>query len=337
MSAIAPVLMLDIAATELSAEDRELIAHPATGGLIFFSRNFESRAQITELVRSIREVRPEILIAVDQEGGRVQRFREGFHRLPPMAALAERYQKDAHQAQSDATALGALMASELVDCGIDISFAPVLDLDFGHSSVIGDRSFGATADQVVALAGAFIDGMKQAGMAATGKHFPGHGHVAADSHLELPVDDRPLEEIQAADLVPFAKLAPALAGIMPAHVVYGQVDEQPAGFSSYWLQQVLRQQLGFKGVIFSDDLGMAGAAFAGGFADRAAAALDAGCDMVLVCNDRDGTFQVLEYLEGRAFDTPLVSATTLAAQASAVPAEQLQAAARLADEMTGAV
>lgn len=337
MSAIAPVLMLDIAATELSAEDRELIAHPATGGLIFFSRNFESRAQITELVRSIREVRPEILIAVDQEGGRVQRFREGFHRLPPMAALSERYQKDAQQAQSDATALGALMASELVDCGIDISFAPVLDLDFGHSSVIGDRSFGATADQVVALAGAFIDGMKQAGMAATGKHFPGHGHVAADSHLELPVDDRPLEEIQAADLVPFAKLAPALAGIMPAHVVYRQVDEQPAGFSSYWLQQVLRQQLGFKGVIFSDDLGMAGAAFAGGFADRAAAALDAGCDMVLVCNDRDGAVQVLQYLEGRAFGTPLVSATTLAAQASAVPTEQIQAAARLADEMTGAV
>lgn len=333
MTAQAPVLMLDIEGTELTSEDRHLLAHPATGGLIFFSRNFASREQITALVAEVRAVRPDILIAVDQEGGRVQRFRDGFTRLPPMAALDAVYRHDPAEGQLQARLLGRLMASELVSCGIDISFAPVLDLDFGHSSVIGDRSFGASATQVVDLAGAFIDGMADAGMAATGKHFPGHGHVAADSHLELPVDDRPLAEIRAADLVPFAALAPRLQGIMPAHVVYRQVDEQPAGFSRFWLQQVLRQELGFSGVIFSDDLAMAGAASAGDYPARAQAALVAGCDMVLVCNDRAGAVQVAQYLEGWSLPGPVVPATHLAARPASVETALLAQARAVSEQL----
>ena len=335
MSAIASVLMLDIEGTQLSAEDRELLAHPATGGLIFFARNYEDPTQLRSLVDQVRQVRPEILIAVDQEGGRVQRFRQGFTRLPAMAELSHRYAADAAAAEREARLLGALMASELLTCGVDISFAPVLDLDFGHSSVIGDRSFGATAEQVVALAGAFIAGMRQAGMAATGKHFPGHGHVAADSHLELPVDERALDEIRAADLVPFSALASTLDGIMPAHVVYSQVDEKPAGFSSFWLQQVLRRELGFDGVIFSDDLAMAGAACAGGYPQRAAAALDAGCDMILVCNDRAGALETLAYLESRSQAEALVPASKLLARQGAVPDQDMELARALAGKMTG--
>lgn len=327
-----PLLMLDIGGTELTAEDRELLAHPGTGGLIFFSRNFENREQITALVKAIRVVRPEILVAVDQEGGRVQRFREGFTRLPPMRRLGERFDQDPNQASTQAYQLGALMASELVACDIDISFAPVLDLDFGQSSVIGDRSFHTQAQAVTTLAGAFIDGMRAAGMAATGKHFPGHGFVQADSHLELPMDTRTLDEITVADLVPFHALAGRLAGIMPAHVVYEQVDAQPAGFSSFWLQTVLRQQLGFSGVIFSDDLAMAGAAIAGSYAQRAEAALSAGCDMVLVCNDRAGAVQVLDYLQQRPAQQ-VVAATTLRATAARVEAAVLAEAASLARSM----
>lgn len=327
-----PLLMLDIGGTELTAEDRELLAHPGTGGLIFFARNFENREQISALVKAIRAVRPEILVAVDQEGGRVQRFREGFTRLPPMRRLGERFDLDPNQASKQAYKLGALMASELVACDIDISFAPVLDLDFGQSSVIGDRSFHTQAPAVTALAGAFIDGMRAAGMAATGKHFPGHGFVQADSHLELPVDTRTLDEISAADLVPFRELADRLAGIMPAHVVYEQVDAQPAGFSSFWLQTVLRQQLGFSGVIFSDDLAMAGAAIAGSYAQRADAALSAGCDMVLVCNDRAGAVEVLEYLQQRPAQQ-VVAATMLRATTARVEAAVLAEATSLARSM----
>jgi len=327
-----PLLMLDIGGTELTAEDRELLAHPGTGGLIFFSRNFESREQIAALVKAIRAVRPEMLVAVDQEGGRVQRFRDGFTRLPPMRKLGERFDQDPKQAGAQAYQLGALMASELVACDIDISFAPVLDLDFGQSSVIGDRSFHTQAQAVTTLAGAFIDGMRAAGMAATGKHFPGHGFVQADSHLELPVDTRSLDEISAADLVPFQQLAGRLAGIMPAHVVYQQVDAQPAGFSRFWLQTVLRQQLGFSGVIFSDDLAMAGAAMAGSYAQRAEAALSAGCDMVLVCNDRAGAVEVLEYLQQRS-PQQVVAATTLRATPARVDDTLLADATNLARSM----
>lgn len=330
-----PLVMLDIGGTSLTAEDRELLAHPATGGLIFFSRNYESPQQITALARAVRDVRPDILIAVDQEGGRVQRFRDGFTRLPPMRVLGERYENDPGQARDDARKLGYLMASELVACGIDISFAPVLDLDYGQSTVIGDRSFHGGAEQVVALAGAFIDGMADAGMAATGKHFPGHGYVVADSHLELPVDERTMAEIEAADLVPFRALAPRLAGVMPAHVVYSQVDENPAGFSPFWLKDVLRARLGFQGLIFSDDLAMAGAAATGSYPDRARAAFTAGCDMVLVCNDRAGAIEVLTWLENWQAPTHPVLATTLRATERPARATELAAARELAGILLG--
>ncbi|MCK5886032.1 MAG: beta-N-acetylhexosaminidase, partial [Alcanivorax sp.] len=221
--------MLDLEGLQVSDVEKDLLAHPGTGGLILFTRNYQDRQQLAELVRQIRAVRPEILIAVDQEGGRVQRFRDGFVRLPSMAALGRRYDQAPQAAVGEAALLGELMASELTELDIDLSFAPVLDLDYGTSTVIGDRSFHGDADAMIALAGAFIDGMSAAGMAATGKHFPGHGHVVADSHLELPVDPRPLAEIEAADLRPFVALAPKLDGIMPAHVIYSAVENQTAG------------------------------------------------------------------------------------------------------------
>lgn len=303
-----PLLMLDLEGVALSTEERDLLAHPSVGGLILFSRNYQAPDQLQELVRQVRAVRPEILIAVDQEGGRVQRFRTGFTRLPPMAALGASYRRNPAGALQSADLVGELMADELRTHDIDISFAPVLDLDYGTSAVIGDRSFNADPQAVVALAGAFMDGMARAGMAATGKHFPGHGHVAADSHLELPDDPRDRHALDL-DLVPFRALAARLEGIMPAHVRYSAIDPRPAGFSRYWLGQVLRGECGYRGVIFSDDLGMAGAAEAGGFEQRAEAALAAGCDMVLVCNDRTAAVSVLHWLEGQRFEhrVPAVS------------------------------
>ncbi len=291
--------MLDVGGTELDGEDRDLLAHPLVDGLLLFSRNYEEPDQLRALVRSAREIKPELLVAVDQEGGRVQRLRDGFTRIPPMAALARRYADNPDLGQAEAAALGRVMAEEVRQLDIDISFAPVLDLDYGCSTVIGDRSFGAEPDTVTGLATAWIAGMDAAGMAATGKHFPGHGAVAADSHTELPRDERSLEEIRARDLRPFAELADQLEGIMPAHVLYPAGDEkQPAGFSPYWLRDRLRGELGYQGVIFSDDLAMAGAADAGGPDERARAALEAGCDRVLVCNDRAAAGEVVEALEG---------------------------------------
>ena len=301
MPSVSPLLMLDLEGLQVSDVEKDLLAHPGTGGLILFSRNYQDRQQLAELVHQIRTVRPEILIAVDQEGGRVQRFRDGFVRLPPMAALGRRYDQSPQAAVEEAVLLGELMASELTELDIDLSFAPVLDLDYGTSTVIGDRSFHGDADAMISLAGAFIDGMSAAGMAATGKHFPGHGHVVADSHLELPVDPRPLAEIEAADLRPFVALAQKLDGIMPAHVIYSAVENQTAGFSRYWLQTRLREQMGFRGVIFSDDLSMAGAHGVGGYPERARAALEAGCDMVLACNNRAGAEQVLDFLAATRF------------------------------------
>ncbi|CAK0781729.1 beta-N-acetylhexosaminidase [Gammaproteobacteria bacterium] len=298
-------VMVDIEGTTLMAEDRELLRHPQVGGIILFSRNYTSPEQLQALLAEVHALRnPRLLVAVDHEGGRVQRFREGFTRLPAVARLGEIYDLDPRRALRLADLAGWLMAAELRAVGVDFSFAPVLDLGKGVSTVIGDRAFHATPQGVARLAQAYVTGMQRAGMAATGKHFPGHGAVAADSHLALPVDERSFDEIVAEDLYPFRTLiAHGLAGIMPAHVVYPQIDPAPAGFSRFWLQEVLRTRMGFQGVIFSDDLSMVGAEGVGGYGARAHAALEAGCDMVLVCNRRVGAVEVLHALEG--YDRPL--------------------------------
>ncbi|SDS39064.1 beta-N-acetylhexosaminidase [Halopseudomonas litoralis] len=287
-------LMLDLAGTWLTPEDRQLLRQPEVGGMILFARNTETPAQVRELVRSIRTVRPEMLIAIDQEGGRVQRLRRDVLRLPALGRIA-----DCASADAGVLAEGAawLMATEMLACGIDISFAPVLDLDHGRSQVIGDRSLGGDPQQVIQLAEAYIRGLHLAGMAATGKHFPGHGWAEADSHTDLPVDSRSEASIRESDLKPFAALATMLDGIMPAHVVYPAVDGLPAGFSHRWLQDILRAELGFRGVIFSDDLTMAGAHVVGGMAERVDAALASGCDMLLVCNDRAAAEQALVHAQ----------------------------------------
>lgn len=274
-------LMLDIGGTWLTAEDRRILRHPEVGGLIIFARNIECPRQVRELCAAIRALRPDLLLAVDQEGGRVQRLRQGFLRLPAMRAIA-----DNANAERLAEQCGWLMATEVLAVGLDLSFAPVLDLDHQRSAVVGSRAFEGDPERATRLAGAFIRGMHAAGMAATGKHFPGHGWAEVDSHVGIPEDERSLDEIRRSDLVPFQRLAGELDAVMPAHVIYPQVGAGPAGFSRRWLQDILRGELGFDGVIFSDDLSMAGAHVVGDAASRIQAALKAGCDMGLVCNDR---------------------------------------------------
>lgn len=297
-------VMMDIEGTVLTNEDRTLLKDPLVGGLIYFARNFESAEQIRQLSADIRQERPDILIAVDQEGGRVQRFKEGFTRLPAMQQFLPLYRKNPVAALNVVRHCGWLMAAELLAVGVDFSFAPVLDVDDHHCSVIADRSFSPLPEEVSVLAGEFMLGMKDAGMACTGKHFPGHGSVVGDSHQVLPQDGRSMDDIERHDLVPFKQLMPALNAVMPAHIVFSHVDSQPVGFSSYWLQTILRQQLRFDGVIFSDDLTMEGAAFAGSYGERAKAALSAGCDMVLVCNSRAGVLDVLHTLSKNDQFTP---------------------------------
>jgi beta-N-acetylhexosaminidase len=290
--------MLDVAGFELAPEERERLRHPLTGGVILFARNYQSPEQIGALVRAIHELRkPPLLVAVDHEGGRVQRFREGFTALPAVARFGEVWDENPARGRRLAETAGWLMATELRAVGVDFSFAPVLDVDRGISKVIGDRSFHASPDAVAELAHAWMTGMHRAGMAATGKHFPGHGGVEADSHVAAPVDERSYQDIYMEDIVPFERMIRfGLEGIMPAHVIYPNVDHQPAGFSRFWLQQVLRGDLGFEGVIFSDDLSMEGAKVAGGVVARARAALAAGCDMVLVCNDPKSAGELLDGL-----------------------------------------
>lgn len=286
-------LMVDVAGWTLTAEDREVLAHPQVGSAILFSRNIDTPAQVQALTEAMRAVKPSLAIAVDQEGGRVQRLREGFTRLPAMRSLGHQFDQSPAEALHSARKWGEVMAREVRAVGIDFSFAPVLDLDVGISGVIGDRAFHTQPEPAIQLISAFIDGMRAQGMKSIGKHFPGHGSVAADSHLALPVDDRPLSAIEAYDLQPFKALASKLDGIMPAHVLYPQADSQPAGFSSFWLKAVLREQLGFQGVVFSDDLCMEGAAGVGSMQQRMRLALNAGCDVVLICNNRAAVLDVL--------------------------------------------
>lgn len=278
-------VVLDVAGLALNADDRRRLQHPLTGGLILFARNWASRAQLIELCAEIKALRPDVLICVDHEGGRVQRFKnDGFTHLPPMRALGELWMQEALTATDAATACGYVLGAELRACGVDLSFAPVLDLDYGESSVIGDRAFHRDPRVATLLAKSLMHGLLLSGMAHCGKHFPGHGFVKADSHTEVPVDKRSLKAILADDTKPYEWLSTALASVMPAHVIYPKVDSAPAGFSRRWLQDILRTELGFTGAIFSDDLSMEGASVAGNHTQAALAALNAGCDLVLLCN-----------------------------------------------------
>ncbi len=307
----APVI-LDVAGLALDADDRRRLAHPLSGGIVLFARNWRDRQQLTELVAEAKEIRDDLLICVDHEGGRVQRFRsDGFTHLPPMRALGELWMDDGHagrgsgamHAMEAARAAGHVLGAELRACGVDLSFTPVLDLDHGESGVIGDRAFHRDPRVVAMLAGALVHGLLQSGMHNCGKHFPGHGFVKADSHHEIPIDDRTLAEILADDARPYEWLGGALASVMPAHVIYPKVDARPAGFSERWLREILRLEFGFEGAIFSDDLSMAGARRIGDvevtYAEAAALALAAGCDMVLLCNQSlDGGRAVDDLLDG---------------------------------------
>jgi beta-N-acetylhexosaminidase len=303
MTLHAPVV-LDIAGTTLSAADRKRLKHPLTGGLILFARNFEHRRQLTELNAAIKKARPDVLICVDHEGGRVQRFRsDGFTALPAMRVLGEQWMHDPLGATDAASAAGYVLAAELRACGVDLSFTPVLDLDFGNSSVIGERAFHRDARVATLLAKSLMHGLLRAGMANCGKHFPGHGFVQADSHVAVPVDKRSLKAILADDARPYEWLSTTLSAVMPAHVIYPKVDGHPAGFSERWLKEILRGQFGFTGAIFSDDLSMEGARHLEGgdlsYAEAATLALGAGCDMVLLCNQSlPGSRAVDELLAG---------------------------------------
>jgi len=298
-------VMLDVKGYQLDEEDRRRLCHPQTGGVILFSRNYRDPQQLAQLCQEIHQLRdPRLVIAVDHEGGRVQRFREGFQLLPAMGQLGQLYDEEPKQALRLAETFGWLMCAELLHYGVDLSFAPILDIGDPVSSVIGDRAFHRDPEIIAHLANAWVRGMRAAGMEAVGKHFPGHGSVEGDSHHVMPFDRRSFADIEALDLVPFRRVINThLAGIMMAHVIYDQVDPQAAGYSRYWIETVLREQLEFEGVVFSDDLSMSGAEAVGGYPQRARRALDAGCDVLLVCNNPAGADEVLDSLQGYSSPT----------------------------------
>jgi beta-N-acetylhexosaminidase len=321
--------VLDVAGHVLTEEDRVRLRHPLVGGVILFARNYATPEQVAALTAEIRALRaPRLLISVDHEGGRVQRFRRGgYTPVPAMASLGRLWDQDRREAVEAARAAGVVIGAELAASGVDLSFTPVLDLAYGRSSVIGDRAFHHDPLAVCELAEALMQGLRSAGMAAVGKHFPGHGHVAADSHLEVPVDEREFALIDAADLLPYRRLIPrGLDAVMPAHVIYPAVDAHPAGFSPVWLQQILRQRLQFRGIIFSDDLSMEAAAVAGGIVARATAALRAGCDLIVVCNRPDAAD---ELLAGLRWEPPAGWDARVAALRCSAPARRL---AELSDD-----
>ena len=294
-------LIIDIAGLALTKKDRQRLKHPLVGGLIVFGRNWQDRAQLTALCADIKKLRRDLLICVDHEGGRVQRFKtDGFTHLPPMRALGELWLKQPMEALNAATACGYVLGAELRACGVDLSFTPVLDLDYGESGVIGDRAFARDPRVVALLAKSLMQGLLQSGMANCGKHFPGHGFVKADSHTDIPVDKRSLKAILADDAAPYRWLNNVTTSVMPAHVIYPKVDARPAGFSSTWLGDILRGRMGFGGAIFSDDLSMAGARLIDGravsYTEAALTALTAGCDMVLLCNQSVGDGQPVDEL-----------------------------------------
>lgn len=291
-------LIIDLKDKELVDEERDLLSHPLVGGVILFSRNYDSREQLIRLCQAIRKTRKEpLLIMVDQEGGRVQRFIADFTRLSPMALFGRLAERDSNRACQLAKNCGWLMATELLSAGVDMSLAPILDLNKGISGVIGDRAFHADPHQVIELADAFIKGMKEAGMAATGKHFPGHGSIAPDSHVAMPVDERSLPEIEREDLIPFVGLIKRdIPALMAAHITFPKIDKFAVGFSTIWLKTILREQLGFKGVILSDDLNMEGANISSNYAERVIASREAGCDFALLCNNRSGVIQALDHV-----------------------------------------
>jgi len=299
-------VVVDVLGPVLTDEDRSRIRHPAAGAVILFARNYENPEQLAQLTADIeREREPALPVCVDHEGGRVQRFKAGFTVIPPMRTLGKLWDRDRQAGRDAAMSIGYVIASELGAHGVDFSFTPVLDLDYGGSSVIGDRALHFDPTAVGALGACLVRGLAQGGVAAVAKHFPGHGYATADSHVAVPRDERVFKEIARKDIVPYKAVIDAgLAAVMPAHVIYSQVDEQPAGYSRHWLQEVLRGKLGFQGIVFSDDLSMEGAAVAGGPPERARAAIGAGCDMVLLCNNPKGLDELLESLKEMTLSKP---------------------------------
>ncbi len=289
--------IVDVQGLELTPEDKELLEHPSIAGLILFARNYESKAQLLALTRAVHAINPQLMICVDQEGGRVQRFRRGFTELSAMNVFGKRYLADPQLAIDTLKQQLITMIHALQEVGVTATLMPVVDVDYGRSDIIGERSFGRDPLVITQLASTVIDTLHEFGMPATLKHFPGHGFVKVDSHLDLPIDERPFNEIKNNDLVPFAKLLHKADYLMPAHIIYSEVDNRPVGFSPVWIKDILRGEMGYTGKIITDDLSMQGAAVWGDYAGRAQAAIDAGCDLLLVCNNRDGAYQVVEMLE----------------------------------------